>query len=536
MNHFDEMACLLYLEGQLEPASAEQLRQHTATCDACRKLMRALERESLALTSALIEENESVPVRLLAPGRSVAAWVWVAACGLLAACVYWIWMDSINPWLEQLGNAGFDAIDFISMFFFSAAFWEGWADMIDLLQFAALIIAGGVAFQLVRRRISRPATTAIVMSAAFLAIGMPQSASAAEVRHGQSVVVAESETVHNDLIVAAQSVRIDGTIEGDVIAFTRDLRVSGHVTGDVIALAGQVRVEGVVDGNIRVGSNSVTVTGTVRKNVTSLANTLELTSKGQIGGGLIVLGSNVTLDGTIHRDLLGLAGRTDLDGPINGEVWLRGGNLAIASSASIGGPATFEGRTQPVVATGAKLASPVHVEITQQVQRYRVSVAGQVFRKILGYVAALLLGLLLVTVFPGFFRATMKETNRIGAPIGVGALTLITGVFLIVFAILLILVGSGAGIAAVLLYGPVLYLSQVFVAAWLGNKILGAPPDIPGVIVARIALGLLIITVATAIPIFGGIVGLAVLMWGSGAILLGFYRMSRNGVIPAVAA
>ena len=71
MIHFDEMACLLYLEGQLEPARAREMIVHIKDCAACRTLLRALERESDALTAALTEDNESMPTRLL----STRGWV-----------------------------------------------------------------------------------------------------------------------------------------------------------------------------------------------------------------------------------------------------------------------------------------------------------------------------------------------------------------------------------------------------------------------------------------------------------------------------
>jgi len=45
MIHFDEMACLLYLEGQLDPERARELAAHTGECAACRTLLHALERE-----------------------------------------------------------------------------------------------------------------------------------------------------------------------------------------------------------------------------------------------------------------------------------------------------------------------------------------------------------------------------------------------------------------------------------------------------------------------------------------------------------
>ena len=81
-------------------------------------------------------------------------------------------------------------------------------------------------------------------------------------------------------------------------------------------------------------------------------------------------------------------------------------------------------------------------------------------------------------------------------------------------------------------YAPILYVAQVFVGAWLGNKIMGEPPAVTSAVIGRMAVGLLILHVAGFIPFLGGLVWLAVLLWGTGAVLLGFYRMSRVESAP----
>src|ERR1039458_2172437 len=250
---------------------------------------------------------------------------------------------------------------------------------------------------------------------------------------------------------------------------------------------------------------------------------------------MISLAGQADLDGKIRRDLLGIIGASELDGLIGGQVWIRGATLEVASTAEIDGPVTFQGREQPSVAAGAKLASPIHLEITQEVVRSRRSVARQAIHEIFSYTAALLAGILLFTVLPGFFRATLREARAIGLPVGVGALALISSVFVLVLGILLVFVGVGAGLAAVLLYAPILYLAQVFVGAWLGNKILSAPPVDTGAAIGRIALGLLSPHAVGLIPVLGGLMWLVVLLWGTGAVLMGFYRMSRveSAVLPA---
>jgi anti-sigma factor RsiW len=536
MNHFDEMACLLYLEGQMEPPRARELAAHVETCASCRDLLRALEQETALLSSALIEDNEPMPARLIGErARSLPSWIWTLAFGAFAAGAYWFWMDGIAPWFDQLSNAGFGGTDIFSMVVFTGAFWEGWGDMIDAIQIGAMILAAIVVIVWLRRRMRRHVAVAVVMTSLLVALALPQQAGAAEVRRGRSVIIPAGDVVHNDLVVAGPSVRIDGTVEGDVIAFTRNLTVTGHVTGDVIAFAGITMIDGIVDGNVRVFSRSAILQGTVSKNVTALANSLDLASKATVGGGMIALAADGDMDGKIQRDLMGLIGRADLEGMIGGETWIRGGGLTVASTAELRGPATFEGPQQPVVEAGAKLASPIRTELTQEIRRNRRSTGRMAIRAVFSYAVALLVGILLLAVFPGFFRATLREAGSIGLPMGVGALALIAGAFLLVGGIVLVFIGVGAGVAAAMGYAPILYVAQVFVGAWLGNKIMGDAPAITSAMAGRMAVGLLILHVLRLIPFLGALVGLVVVLWGTGAVLMGFYRMSRVEAMPLAA-
>jgi anti-sigma factor RsiW len=534
------MACLLYLEGQLEPQRAQELEAHVDECASCRNLLNALQSETTLLSAALTEDNEPIPARLLGERtRRLPTWIWTLAFGTFAATAYWIWVDGLRPLFDPLNNAGFGGTDLFTMIVFNGAFWEGWSDMIDAMQIGAFILLAVGVIVWIRRRLRRSVAVAVVMSALLLAVALPQQASAADVRRGRTIVIPAGDVIHNDLIAAGPSVKIDGTVEGDVIAFTRNLTVTGHVTGDVIGFAGVTLIDGIVDGNVRVISRSIMLQGEIGKNLSAISNSLDLSSKANVGGGAIALAADADLDGKIQHDLLGLLGRGDLEGLIGGEAWIRGGSLTVSSTAEIRGPAMFEGPQQPLVEAGAKLASPFRTEITQEIRRNRRSSARIAIRALFGYVAAVAVGILLLLVFPGFFRATLREVESIGLPIGVGALALITGAFLLIIGVLLVFIGVSAGVASVMAYAPILYVSQVFVGAWLGNKIMGAAPGDSGTAlsawIARIAVGLLILRVVGFIPVLGGFVWLAVLIWGTGAVLLGFYRLSRveTALVPA---
>ena len=147
MIHFDEMACLLYLEGQLDPARSRELAAHVEECAACRDLLHALQHET---HFAFERADRGQRTHARAPcsseqSRSLPSWVWTLAFGAFAAGAYWFWIDGIGPWFDQLSNAGFGGTDLFSMIVFSGAFWEGWSDMIDAMQIGALILVAIVA-------------------------------------------------------------------------------------------------------------------------------------------------------------------------------------------------------------------------------------------------------------------------------------------------------------------------------------------------------------------------------------------------------
>lgn len=529
------MACLSYLEGQLDPERARELVAHVAQCGECRAVLQMLQRETNLLAAALTEANEPVPVRLLAASRTkIASWIWIAAFSLFSGGTYWLWVGTISPWLQQLSNAGFGGTDVVTMLVVSGAFWGGWNDMIDLLQGAGLLILGGVVLSLLRRHFRRSAMVGIILAALGLAVIAPQRAAAAEVRRGEHVLIPQTETIHDDLIAGGESVHLDGTVDGDVIAFTRNLTVTGHITGDLIAFAAESHMEGTVDGNVRIVSNMAILEGSVGKNVTSIANTFDLTSKGTVAGEVIALVNRMSLGGRIQRGLFAVARQTYLDGFVGRQFWLRGVILNIASTAEIDGPAIFRGVRQPIIASGAKLASPIQFKQTHPASRW-VAVARLVVHGIFGYGVALLVGLILIVVLPGFFRTALAQTRRFGLSIGVGALALIVSAVLLVVAVLLILVGVGAGFAAMLLYVPMLYLAQVFVGTWLGIRLLGEGADGTSTVISRMALGLLILRVVGLIPLLGALMWLVVGIWGLGAVLLAVYRLSRAEPAPLLA-
>ncbi len=158
MKHLDEMTCLMYLERQLDRARGMEVSAHTQECDDCRTLLRALERESRLLTRAMLESDDPLPSRLAQfqkRARRSMQWIWGLVFGLAATGAYALWTGYIEPWQQQLEQAGFGGTNLLNLLIFQSFFWKGWQSMITLLEILAMATMGVLGVMFLRRRIRR---------------------------------------------------------------------------------------------------------------------------------------------------------------------------------------------------------------------------------------------------------------------------------------------------------------------------------------------------------------------------------------------
>lgn len=530
MNHFDEMTVLLYLEGQLDAEHAREVKEHASSCPSCRALLGALEREGVWLRESLSADDESVPARLVAaPERGAAPWGWLTALGLGAGGAYTLWTGFVEPWQAQAEKAGFTQGNLLTMLFFSGSFWKGWDSMRSAMEIMGMATLGLIVMWLLRRRFRRATTFAVVMAAALCAIALPPRAAAAETEHGNpNYTLAAGQEVKTDLIVAADRVVIDGDVDGDLISWSRSLTVNGHVKGDILGGGELITMNGVVDGNIRAFCQTIEITGTVGKNLMAWTGNITLDRKGKVGGTATVGAGDADLDGHVRGDLLAFFKTLDLNGSIGGNVRTQGRTLTIGSGAEIAGTTQFKGPSPPDVAPGAKLGG--RIEFIHHERGADRTSPHYYWHQTLLWGAGFVFGLVLLLVAPGFFYDVTNACKKVASASGIGVLCLIA---LPVAAVLVCvtIVGIPVGITALFLYVIALYSTQVFVGAWLGERILGTGVGF-GPTLGRLALGLAIIRVLRLIPYLGALVAAVVVVWGLGALVLTLYRYMRPQFAP----
>src|ERR1700730_9934924 len=524
MQHLDEMTCLLYIERQLDRARAQEVSAHTQECAACRTLLRALERESRLLTRAMLEEEEALPARLAQfqeRARRSMQWIWTVAFGLAATGAYALYTGYIEPWQQQLEQAGFGGSNLLSLLIFEGAFWKGWQSMIILLEVLALLTVAGFALAFFRKRVRRGSALALVLTGFCAAMLLqPASAFASEIRRGESVGVASDETIKGDIFLFGNRVRIDGTVDGDVFLFAQNANVTGHVKGDVIAFAQILDVNGQVDGNIRAFTNTLTVRGTVGKNVLTFDELVNIESSGKIGGSLTLFVENLNLEGSLGKDLLMFGKHLNLSGKVEGAIRMKGDLLSINSSAQVAGPIHYEGNKEPEVSPQAKLASPVDYHKMERKPHY---MEGHYYVwQVIWLAAFVLFGLVLFQLMPKFATEAVASAERYGASFGLGVLVFF-GVPIAALIACVTVVGIFVGLSAFFIWYASLYFAQVIVGGVVGQWLMGRTSE-TWPLIGRMAVGLVIVRLATVIPAVGSWIKFGVILWGLGAISLALYN------------
>jgi len=537
VQHLDEMILLLYIERQLDRTKAAEVSAHTQECNACRTLLRAMERESRLLTRAMLEEDEVLPARLMQfqqRARRSMQWIWGVLFGLAAMGVYALYDTYLVPLEDQLQRAGFGSTSLLNLLIFQGAFWKGWQSVITLVEVVAMLTVGGFALAFFRKRLRRGSTALALVLTGFCAVGalmMPATASAQDMRKGDSVEIRSDETVKGDLFVFAHRARIDGKVEGDVYLFSQDASVGGHVTGDIIAFAQILRVGGTVDGNVRSFTNTISLTGNVTRNVLTFDDMVNLDSSSKIGGSLTAFAHTLNLDGGIGRNVLMFAQQATLSGIVDGEISAKGDNLRINGTAKVGGPIKFEGKFPPDVASDAKLAStPV---FTKMEHKPEYAEGSYFVWQVIWLAAYVLFGLVLFQLMPAFSKEAVDSVEHYGASFGLGVLVFF-GVPIAALIACVTVVGLFVGLATLFAWYGGLYYAQTIVGALVGQWLLGRTRE-TWPLIGRMCVGIVIVRLTTMIPHAGGWIKLGVTLWGAGAISLALYRRFQPPMATSIA-
>jgi hypothetical protein len=366
---------------------------------------------------------------------------------------------------------------------------------------------------------------AVLACACVLSSLAAVSAHAARVFRGDHLVVAEPDTIHDDVYACGGDVTVRGVVDGDVVACGGKIRVEGPVTGSVIAAGGNIEVSGDVAGSIRAAGG-------------------QLTFLGHTGRDLVAAGGQVTLtpEGAVGRDVMLGCGRANINGSIARDVRAGLGQLTLGSRASIGGDLTYMSDRSMVRESGAAVHGKTtwYAEEPGMKHRSRMErIVGRVVNHVRMAMGVLILGLLYILLFPRFAQRTLEKLAMQPMPsTGAGLLALVV---IPVAALTILIVGfliGGWWIGASLIVGWLFAMglghaiTSMTLGRWLGVRMGQAGLALGW----SLAIGVLVLTVLGLIPFLGALVSCVAMLAGLGALMVSIGAAISAGRAKGTAA
>ena len=184
-----------------------------------------------------------------------------------------------------------------------------------------------------------PSRTALCAGiAGILILAADSPALAAETASSDIVIIAEGDTITDDLYAAGSRVVVEGTIDGDLIAFAaEEILISGEVTGSVLVVAPTVTISGAVARSVRFTANRLSISGSIGADLVGAALRVGLSPESVVDGDVVVWAFSVTAAGSIGGDLQGTQRSLDLEGSVGGDVDVSVNRLVIAGPLEVAG-------------------------------------------------------------------------------------------------------------------------------------------------------------------------------------------------------
>jgi len=367
-----------------------------------------------------------------------------------------------------------------------------------------------------RRRWLAALFASIIIAAMFA--WLPRPAAAADLRQGSDVTVARTETVNDDIYAGAGTISIEGTVNGNVVAGGGTVTVSGNVTRDVIVGGGTINVTGHVGGSIIAAGGNLTLNGPVEHDIVVTGGTIDVGSGATIGRDLVLAGGTATISAPVGRRVQMASGSLTLRGRITGDVRGRVDHLKL-DGAQIGGNLDYTSDNAVELVNGARVAGTT----TRHTPTDSRGAGNGFLGWLRGLIGIFALGLILIFLLPGISaRAidTLRAQPWLSLGIGAGILIIPPIVAVIAFVLGILIGGWWLGLLLIPLWILLLAVGYV-VSGFLLGRLLFARLGWGGYHDALALLGgLVVLTVIGLLPVLGGFVGLAALVFGAGALAL----------------
>lgn len=181
---------------------------------------------------------------------------------------------------------------------------------------------------------------------------------AADVHIGEDFFLKGSEKTTDDVYTVGSSTLFSGRVGGDATALGGTVLGNGDIAGDALFVGKRLTLRGTTTDDARLLGGRVFLEGRVGDDAVLLGGTVAVLPSASVGGDLYAVGDEVAVEGKVAGNARIAAREARIAGTVRGnvEVW---GDVAVGSSASIGGDFIYHAKHEITISPGATLSGRV---------------------------------------------------------------------------------------------------------------------------------------------------------------------------------
>jgi cytoskeletal protein CcmA (bactofilin family) len=332
-----------------------------------------------------------------------------------------------------------------------------------------------------------------------------------------------------NVYVAGGTVDVRGELQKDLVAAGGTVTVERLVRGDVIVAGGTVHLGGEVGDDVRAVGGLVTVASEVGGELVAAGGDVVLERTARVAGATRLAGGTVAVHGDLGGYLRVAGGEVTIGGQVDGDVGAVGRSITVLPGARVTGNFTYASPGAARIDPAAQILGRVSREPVEWAERARWAGRGVVRAiQVVVVLGLLATGVVFLLLFPGVTLAVSRAiATAPWSSLGIGALLLVGGPVLAVL-LMVTIVGIPLGLLTIALYLVSLVLGFLAGAIFLGDllpRVARRETPSTGLRVLGLVLALVALGLAGLIPVAGGLIHLAALLLGLGA--LGLYARRR---------
>ena len=540
MNHLTDLQCSMYVDEALEHGDVEAITQHLESCSDCQTRINEFAEEKRLIRVTLTVEDSVVVPGVMPKFKKPLGLREFAIANLVTGLLVWL---AQFVWKALFGELVITAFSWFSVpvpdvyglvVDTALTFFQEGTTMIDTyLGFIAIVLftttLTWLAFFYRRSRITLSVGLLIVCSGSLLTSA---PATALELKRSETTVsIAENETIDDTLIIAAETVVVDGNVNGDLVAFGRRIVVNGSVKGNLLTFGESVTVRGQIGGSSIGGAQTLELrNAVVTGDFWGAGEKVSIGPEVRIGRNATIGTERAIIDGDIGRDLVAFAETTDVNGSIGEDVEAFSNRVNLLGDANIRGNLRFRSGDEDRLHRSSTAIVGGEVEFLTMPTKYRAQnryltggfYLGQLFR----LVSAFVFGVVLLWLVPTLRGVTIEGGTDGLKTAGIGLVALISlPIIMVLLAITFI--GLPISVLGIFAWIGIIYAAKIVLASLIGQLLLAESTYTDNLYITLLA-GLLTVIVAVNIPAIGGVISFLLTIVGIGLIIQSILEYTLN--------